>query len=182
MEVALAHLNKVPFSLELMQLDKMLAQYPQIVDLEKKTKVPKAYLAAGVSIFIFGLIFLNIWAPLFTNLIGFLYPAYASFKAIETAGKADDVKWLSYWVIFGLLNVVEFFSEFILYWIPFYFTFKTAFILYLYLPQFNGAQTLYSQFLRPILIKEEKNIDASIAKMKSKAQALVEETLEKKSE
>jgi len=71
---------------------------------------------AGSFFFVFLLILLNIGGALITHLVGFLYPAYASFKAIESSSKEDDTLWLTYWTTFGFLSIAEFFSDIILYW------------------------------------------------------------------
>ncbi|CAJ0763140.1 13230_t:CDS:2, partial [Entrophospora sp. SA101] len=76
--------------------DKELAKYPQVNKLEQTTGVPKTYLAAGVLSIVSILIFFNFWGELLSNLIGWLYPAYASFKAVESAEKTDDTQWLTY--------------------------------------------------------------------------------------
>jgi receptor expression-enhancing protein 5/6 len=39
------------------------------------------------------LIFFNAWGELLVNILGFLYPAYASFKALETKEADDDKQW-----------------------------------------------------------------------------------------
>ncbi|CAG8750758.1 17757_t:CDS:2 [Gigaspora margarita] len=83
------------------QADKELAKYPQICELEKRTNIPKTYMAAGVVTFVFTLIFFNVWGELLSDVIGWLYPAYASFKAIESPEKEDDVQWLTYWAYEG---------------------------------------------------------------------------------
>jgi len=134
-------------------LDKELGKYPTINNLEKQTGVPKVYVVLGVVAFYFLFIFFNIGAPLLSNLVGFIYPAYESLKAIESTGTADDTQWLTYWVVFATFNVVEYFSGAITYWFPFYFLFKTAFVLWLALPQFKGAQYLYSTALRPLVVR-----------------------------
>ncbi|RIA89184.1 TB2/DP1, HVA22 family-domain-containing protein [Glomus cerebriforme] len=150
------------------QADKELAKYPQIIKLEQQTNIPKTYMAAGVVGFVFFLIFFDIWGQLLSNLIGWLYPAYTSFKAIESEGKADDTQWLTYWTVFGFVNIVEFFSDTILYWLPLYYLFKTIFFLWLFLPPFKGAQLIYSKFLRPVLLTYQGDVDASLSKLKSK--------------
>ncbi|CAJ0873858.1 10415_t:CDS:2 [Entrophospora sp. SA101] len=86
------------------QADKELSNYPKIVKLEQQTGIQKTYLAASVVGTIFVLIFFNIWGSLLSNLIGWLYPAYISFKAIESTDKADDTQWLTYWLFLPTFN------------------------------------------------------------------------------
>lgn len=45
-------------------------------------------------------------------------------KAIESPSKEDDTKWLTYWVVYGVFSLGEFFSDIFLYWFPFYYAFK----------------------------------------------------------
>lgn len=78
---------------------------PQLVQFEAATGVPKTYLALGAGSFFFLMIFFNFAGQLFSNLLGFVYPAYRSFKALETPEKEDDKQWLTYWyVLFSLRN------------------------------------------------------------------------------
>ncbi|KAJ3300407.1 ER membrane protein DP1/Yop1 [Borealophlyctis nickersoniae] len=153
----------------LAQLNKELNKIPVAVEIEKRTQIPKTYIASGLGLVFFSLIFFNIWGSLLTNLLGFLYPAYRSFKAIESAGTKDDTQWLTYWTVFGFLNTIEFFSDTLLYWIPFYYTFKAALVLYLFLPQFQGAAFIYTRFVRPYLVSNEKIIDGQFSSLKNKA-------------
>ncbi|GBC02469.1 hypothetical protein RclHR1_04640012 [Rhizophagus clarus] len=159
------------------QADKELSKYPQIIKLEQQVGVPKTYLAAGVVGFISFLIFFDVWGQLLSNLIGWLYPAYSSFKAIESTEKTDDTQWLTYWCVFGFLNIVEFFSDTILYWIPFYYLFKTVLFLWLFLPPFKGAQVLYAKFLRPVLLTYQGDVDLSLNKLKSKVNEATKEVV-----
>ena len=74
-------------------LDKELSKFSDLKDFERKTKVPKTYSAGSIAVFLIFLVFMNVGARLITNLFGFVYPAYASFKAIESDRKEDDVQW-----------------------------------------------------------------------------------------
>ena len=65
-------------------------------------------------------------AQLICNFIGFLYPAYCSIKALESRTKEDDTQWLMYWVVFALFSVLEFFSDFLVGWVPFYWLVKVG--------------------------------------------------------
>lgn len=61
--------------------------------------MPKAYIAIGIAGILVLLLALNILANLIADFIGFIYPTYASFLAIETKENDDDKKWC---VICGL--------------------------------------------------------------------------------
>lgn len=52
------------------------------------------------------------------------YPAFVSLKALETSTKDDDTKWLTYWVLYAIFSVLEFFTGFLYAIIPFYFLLK----------------------------------------------------------
>ncbi|KAI9337906.1 TB2/DP1, HVA22 family-domain-containing protein [Zopfochytrium polystomum] len=156
-----------------MAAEKAQCTTPLAVEVEKRTNVPKTYIAGGVGFVLFVLVFFNVWGDLLTDLLGFAWPAYQSFKAIESTDKNDDRQWLTYWTVFGFLNILEFFSDVILYWIPFYFIIKAGIILYLILPQFKGATVLYNTVVRPYLLKEESAIDGGINKIKAKASEVV---------
>ena len=78
-----------------------------------------------------------------SNLIGWGLPAYLSFKAIESPGIQDDVQWLTYWVVFGFFNFMESFAlRIVLYYFPWYFAFKTIFVLWLQLPAFRVSPSV----------------------------------------
>jgi len=134
------------------QLDKELTKYPLLNQLEQRTQVPKTVVVLAGGVILVLLIFVNALAHPVSNLVGFALPALASVRAIETPQTGDDTQWLTYWVVFGFFNFLESFAlSVVLYYFPFYFAFKTAFVLWLQLPQTRGAQTFYHSVLRPVL-------------------------------
>ena len=92
---------------------------------------------------------------LVTDLVGFLYPAYMSFKSMESAKGAaadDSTQWLTYWVVFSSLALIESVASFIISWIPMYYAGKTCFIIWLYYPKTLGAEVIYNQVVRPYVL------------------------------
>eukprot|EP00124_Ichthyophonus_hoferi_P000603 Ihof_evm14s23 gene=Ihof_evmTU14s23 len=133
------------------QLNRDLGNKEPFKTITEKAKVPAGYLALGAGA-IFVLVFWFIGQPLFINLIGFAYPAYCSIKAIESPSAADDKQWLTYWTVFSLFNIIEFFSDVVLYWLPFYYYLKIASIAFLLLPQTQGATVIYNKVIRPYIV------------------------------
>jgi len=134
------------------QFDKELTKYPALNAFEQRTQVPKAYAVLGGFFFLTVLLAINPLAAPVSNLVGWLLPAYLSFKAIESPSPHDDVQWLTYWVVFGFFNFIESFAlRMVLYYLPWYFAMKTMFIVWLQLPAFRGAQITYLNVLKPLL-------------------------------
>merc|ERR1711959_124056 len=122
------------------RIEAFLDKIEALQTLQDKTGIKKLYLAAGVALVVTIIIF-----------FGFVYPAYASFKSLEANDVNDDRLWLTYWVVYSCFCLIEGFLEYVLFWVPFYYPIKLAFLCYLFLPQTKGAVQLYEKFLRPAL-------------------------------
>jgi receptor expression-enhancing protein 5/6 len=70
---------------------------------------------------------------------------------------------------------MEVFIDFLVYWIPFYYAFKLAFLLWAMLPQTKGAKFLYDSFLKDFLKQNESKIDAALADAKKNASQVAAE-------
>jgi receptor expression-enhancing protein 5/6 len=157
------------------QLNVLRAKLDQIPALEKAeaaTKIPKEYLVLGGGFTLFMMIFCGIGAGSLCSIIGFVYPAFKSLQAIESKVRGEDTQWLIYWVVYCFFSMIEIFTDFLLYWIPFYYAFKLAFLLWLFLPQTKGAKFLYDSFLKDFLKKNESKIDAALDDAKRTASSL----------
>jgi receptor expression-enhancing protein 5/6 len=142
---------------------------------EDALSVPKEYLFLGVSSTLLASLLLGIGVGSLCSMIGFFYPAWASFKAIETKQKGDDTQWLIYWTVYAFFSILEAFIDFLLYFVPFYYAFKLAFLLWMMLPQTRGAAFLYDSFLKDFLKRNEARIDEAISKAQRSASTVVAE-------
>lgn len=96
------------------QFNKDLEKFSLIKNLVDQTKLPAlAFVAVPILLFI-SAIALDICASFFTRLIGVGYPLFKSIIALESPSKDDDKQWLTYWIVYGFLAVLDEFSAFIL--------------------------------------------------------------------
>lgn len=98
---------------------------------------------------------------LITSIICYLIPAYLSFQALESTDKEDDIRYLNYWILFSLAEVFTpflrlFFNKF------FYMIFRIAVTFLLLHPLSNFSVKCYNNFVRPFLLRHEKQIDTKL--------------------
>jgi receptor expression-enhancing protein 5/6 len=91
-----------------------------------------------------------------------LYPLYASIKAIESPFKEDDQLWLTYWVLYSFVSLLELVAAPIFAWIPLWSTIKLAAAAWLVLPQFRGGTIVYEQYVRPYFYSTVQNADVKL--------------------
>uniref|UniRef100_A0AAQ4P237 Receptor expression-enhancing protein n=1 Tax=Gasterosteus aculeatus aculeatus TaxID=481459 RepID=A0AAQ4P237_GASAC len=161
------------------RVDKFLNEKNVVTDflgtLEEKTGIRKKILAVGAVSFTGLYLVYGYGAALLCNLIGFAYPAYYSIKAIESPSKEDDTKWLTYWVVYGVFSLGEFFSDIFLYWFPFYYAFKCLFLLWCMAPiAWNGSQIIYNKVVRPIFLRHEAAVDDLVSDIGGRAMSAAE--------
>ncbi|XP_044609621.1 receptor expression-enhancing protein 6 isoform X1 [Equus asinus] len=156
------------------RLERLLEQRNVVTEalgaLEARTGVDKRYLATGAATLLGLYLLFGYGASLLCNLIGFVYPAYASVKAIESPNKDDDTVWLTYWVVYGLFGLAEFFSDLLLSWFPFYYVGKCGFLLFCMAPgPWNGAHLLYHRVIRPLFLKHHEAVDSIVSDLSRRA-------------
>ncbi|KAL0587594.1 hypothetical protein ABG067_002890 [Albugo candida] len=144
------------------KLSNELDRIPALRAFQASTGIDKVYFvfAAATTLLLF--VFFGFGAKLICNIVGFIYPAYTSFKAIESDTKADHVQWLTYWVVYACFNVIEVFSDILLAWIPLYYPLKLSFLFWLFMPSTKGAIFLYINLVAPFLKTNEACIDEAL--------------------
>jgi len=148
--------------------------------LEKKTGVRRLYLVTGAVAFVGLYLAFGYGAGLICNLIAFVYPAYASIKALESSRKEDDTQWLTYWVVYAVFGTVEFFSDILLSWFPFYWLFKCMFLAWCAAPaSWNGSMVVYRRLIRPYFLKYEAQMDDVANEVSEKVKKFADSSADK---
>lgn len=67
---------------------------------------------------------------------------------------------LTYWVVFATFSVVEFFSDIIFGWFPFYWLAKIVFLVWCFVPiKNNGSMVIYTRIVRPFFLRNTSKVD-----------------------
>ena len=127
---------------------------------QPKNKIVKFMFIGLVLFVVFG-----IGQAILTTLLGVAYPVFMSFGALESDSTGDDQQWLTYWVVFGLFNMIDQFAGFILHFIPFYYVLKLAVLIWLFHPKTQGATWVYNNYIRSYakhIDEIEKSVEDSV--------------------
>ncbi|RMD42943.1 hypothetical protein DV735_g2235, partial [Chaetothyriales sp. CBS 134920] len=111
-------------------------------------------------------------ANLISSVTTTLLPAYLSYKALRTRDPAQINPWLIYFTILSLALLAESWTYFIISWIPFYSWLRLIFLLYLVLPQTQGAKLIYLDYVEPYIVHHEAQIDHFISEAHARLQGL----------
>ncbi|GAA5991812.1 hypothetical protein JCM5350_003205 [Sporobolomyces pararoseus] len=118
-----------------------------------------------------------------------LYPTYASYKALKSTTTSSSTtsnssltssssagqqqtkeleRWTRYWCVIGLVWIYQDWFEWSFNWLPFYFEFKTLFLLWTVLPQIQGSTYLYEFHLSRLIQTHESKIDQVFGNLNQK--------------
>ncbi|KAL3078876.1 hypothetical protein niasHS_014658 [Heterodera schachtii] len=101
---------------------------------------------------------------------GTLYPVYRSYKAVRNKDVKEYVKWMMYWIVFGIFCAGEAVADiFLAFWFPFYYELKIIFVFWLLSPWTRGASILYRNWVHPMFMKHEEEIDNFLEQAKNES-------------
>lgn len=147
-------------------VDTLAGKVPQLENMETSTGVPKKYILIAAIVLSLLVLATNLFSPLISSIVGLGFPAYASFRAIESRKYEDDTQWLMYWVVFAVFSFLENFISMVLYYVPFYYKAKIVILLALQVPGSPIASgKVYKKYLKPLV----KNLSTPAAKDTNKA-------------
>ncbi|KAJ3412033.1 ER membrane protein DP1/Yop1 [Chytridiales sp. JEL 0842] len=143
------------------KLDKALLAIPPLVELESHTKIHRRKLLLFIisSLIFLILVITNTAGNFLTHALGYFYPAYESLRAANSGKDVECQQWISYWVILGTLTLVEYSDQALLHMLPYYFFFKSIFIMWLVLPQYKGSLRVYNNILKHAIQPPKKKAE-----------------------
>lgn len=131
--------------------------------IEDKTGVNGKYLVSALAGVGF-LVFFGVFDGFLTNVVGTLLPGYLSLKSIESIETDVEKQWITYWVLYSAYGILDKISVLFIYYLPFYYFIKYLILIWLFMPNFNGAAQLYEA----AIYNGFKKLEALIEKQKAK--------------
>ena len=144
------------------KIDSLTAHFEKVPGLAmvcEKSGVKAGYVVLGTLVVACLLVVIGLGTSTVINVVGILYPAYMSFKAIESMETDDDKQWLTYWLVFAFYSFLDRFIDYLFFWVPGYFVIKLVILIYMFFPETRGASRFYEMFARPMFKKYEEKID-----------------------
>ena len=139
-------------------LDSELEQYPFFVTLSKKTRISRGKLLLLTIPLVFTVVALRLDSGLLCEVVGFVYPAWATLRAIRAVQlgtqtrEAVQMQWMTYWLCYNGAHVLE--QAYILrlatqHVVPLYEIFKLTILVWMFLPSSLGAHFVYANVFCP---------------------------------
>lgn len=159
------------------QVNAQLSEIPALNALAELMKVKPIFVAAAGALMCLGFVLYGFGGQMVCTLVGCLFPAFESFKAIEAKNSHLTSHWLNYWVVLACIATIEHLLYYVLVWVPFYYPMKLGFLMFLIAPQTDGANKAYRWMVRPMLSRNQHQIDKCITESKRGLRRTVTGTL-----
>lgn len=104
------------------------------------------------------------------SFLSFFFPAYQTFKAMESSDTKLYSKMLLFWTMYGSLHLLDKIAFFF----PFYKLIRTGVTVYLYMNDYQGAERIYESLLRERLRPHIQRIGEFIGRVEEKSEILTQ--------
>lgn len=147
------------------KMDEYMLTAPEPVKKLQDRGIPKEAIfgLSGTVLLISSLAMLVLYgAQILSVFVSVLQPLYYSYKALETPQQDDDTVWLTYWMVHGVLFMMEYtvFLPLVHFLPALYFMVKIA--LQFWMVNFEGSTLIYTRYLAPLFRKHEQELDEKI--------------------
>ena len=132
-------------------LEDYAEKQPIFQKLSATLKVRPGVAFAGVILLSIILLFVPFVNAFVIGVFTFVFPAYKSFKALESEDEKDDKRWLTYWIVFGFFHCFDNLIGAALFFVPLPFlgVLKTLALTFLHISKDKGASYLFDYAISP---------------------------------
>jgi len=153
-----------------------LNEHLKLIEDKTKIKTNKFFTILAICLV---LIWTGIYDIYISYLVTIFFPSRWTLREIQKKELDGAKQWLTYWVIFAIFVLIDMISPYLREIVPFYIFLRTIILLWLYLPNFNGAVIVYNTFILEIL-KHTNNFALLGKNDKNKLLIEVEEILQRR--
>ncbi|KCZ75318.1 hypothetical protein H311_03706, partial [Anncaliia algerae PRA109] len=118
-------------------------RFPWLAQLESKTngKLRREYTLILVVLSIFMIVLFTPLSAIITSIFGLVIPFKETFTILKQKKRREDevLHLIVFWMIFSLVTAIDAYSSFIISFIPFYHSFKFAFLCWIGPLKFRGG-------------------------------------------
>jgi len=150
------------------KMNAKLADMPGVKVAAEYLNVSPLVVTSSAIVCFLGFLLFGLGGQLVCTVVGALYPAFESFKVVESGDPKLMEFWLNYWVVYAMLSSIEYVGYYMFVWLPFYFPLKLGFLLWLVSPSTGGVRYTYRWFVSPILHRNRENIDSVLEQSSTK--------------
>jgi len=148
-------------------LNTKCGEFPVIRAVANKFGIKPLFVAVAALFGVLVFMLYGVGGQLLCTALGFLYPAFESFKAVESGDAVAMQFWLMYWVVWAIFLTIEHVCYYILIWIPFYYPLKLGTLLWLFNPTTRGAKYVYYFLVLPLMYRNRDRIDSALDSVKT---------------
>lgn len=139
-----------------------------IRSISEKTGAPAGYILIGLVLIVLVLLYSGIGGLFAVLILGFLYPAYMTFKALKHSNHELLIKFGKFWAVMGFAVALHEVIDWLAPEFPFFELLTIASTFMLVKSQASAAVYIYDTLIVPCVGKVEPNIDSALSTVEAR--------------
>jgi hypothetical protein len=130
-------------------------------EVSRKLKIKPGQAVLYLMGILYALMILGVFENLICDLLTFVFPARWTLLSISSPNFSSDKLWVTYWIVYSLLKVIDEIFPIILQFIPFFYAIKATFLLALCAPATKGGLILYNLIFSHLMKDLKRMVSSS---------------------
>jgi len=140
----------------------ILDSYQTLKVIAEAMGVSPAFVMSATAAAVLGFFLFGIGGSFVCTMVGALYPAFESYKALESSDLESLRFWMTYWIVYASINSIECISYYIIVNLPFYYPLKLASLMWLASHSTGGSTYMYQWAIAPTFAAYRERIDDAL--------------------